>query len=284
MASIDTRTEGTNDLEGTVVVTQRGPVRIHSYVSPAESFLVNTQIVEGPTKLIVFDGQAVMPYAKEVATYLRRLGKPVDRIILSHGHPDHWSGLEVLTAQLPGVPVYAFPRVIEFVRDAGAPMLANLQRKLGDKAASQVTVPTSVLATGTQTIDGIRFDFREILDAEANFQLVARMPEQKVLLAFDLVFAPRDHLFTVQPTFDHWIAILEALKADDGYDTILLGHDHPSDRSALDANIAYLLRAKQIHAEAKDGKAYAEALKAAFPERAQPGWADFSGLILYSKH
>lgn len=271
-------------LEGTVIVTHRGQVKIHSYVSPADSFLVNTQIIEGPNKLVVFDGQATKPYAQEVATYLRRLGKPVDRFVVSHGHPDHWSGLEVLTQQFPGVDVYALPRVTEFVKAAGGAMLGNLQHAFGDKAASQVTLPTRALVPGQQTIDGIRFDFRELVDGEANFQLLALLPEQHVMLAFDLVFAAHDHMFTVQPTFDHWIGILEDLKAAEGYDTVIVGHGPPTDRTAFDANIAYLKRAKVIHSQANDGKTYAQALQAAFPDLHQSGWADFSGMVLYAKH
>ena len=38
------------------------------------------------------------------------------------------------------------------------------------------------------------------------------------------------------------------------------------------------LRPKQ----AASGTSYAQALKAAFPDRLQPGWADFSGLVLFS--
>lgn len=278
--SVHTRAES-GGLAGTVVVTTRGPVKIHSYVSPEDSFLVATQIVEGPTELIVFDGQAVKPYADEVATYVRRLGKPVNRIILSHGHPDHWCGFEVLTTRWPGVPIYALPHVTAFVAAAGAPMLGNLQRAFGEKAASHITLPTRALETGEQTIDGIRFVFSELRDAEANFQLLALMPDQRMMLAFDLVFGPREHLFTVQPTFDQWIAVLERLKGLGGYDIIAVGHGPPTDASAFDANIAYLTRAKAIHAGARDGETYARGLKSAFPDRGQPGWADFSGAILY---
>lgn len=274
----------TADLQGTVIVTQRGQVKVHSYVSPADSFMVNTQIVEGPDKLVIFDGQATKPYAKEVASYVRRLGKPVDRIIVSHGHPDHWSGLEVLKEEFPDVDSYALPHVTQFVEVAGAAMLGNLQRAFGDKAASQVTLPTRPLAVGVQTIAGIRFDFRELVDGEANFQLLALLPDQHVMLAFDLVYAAHDHMFTVQPTFDHWIGILKELEATPGYDTIIVGHGPPTDRSAFGANIAYLKRAKELHSQAKDGKAYAAALKAAFPALQEPGWADFSGMILYAKH
>jgi len=273
-----------NDLKGSVIVTQRGAIKIHTYVSPADSFLVTTQIIEGPSKLIVFDGQALKPYAEEVATYVQRLGKPVDRIILSHGHPDHWAGLEALLERLPETPVYSLAGVTSFVRAAGEQMLGNLRKKFGDKVASQVVLPSRVLHTGAQTIDGIGFDFRELLDGEASIQLVALMPDQKVVLAFDLVFAPGEHVFTVQPTFDHWIGILDGLKALGGYDTIMIGHGRPTGRAAYDATIAYLQRAKQIHAWSKDAKSYADALKAAFPDREQPGWVDFSSMILYAHH
>ena len=83
------------------------------------------------------------------------------------------------------------------------------------------------------------------------------------------------------PNFDHWIGILESLKAIDGYDTIVIGHDAPTDRTAYDATIAYLRKAKEIHAGARDAKAYADALKSAFPGRSQPGWVDFSGRFLF---
>ena len=34
---------------GAILVSQFGPVKIHSYLSPADGFHVNTQIIEGPT-------------------------------------------------------------------------------------------------------------------------------------------------------------------------------------------------------------------------------------------
>ena len=135
---------------------------------------------------------------------------------------------------------------------------------------------------GKQTIAGVRFEFRELLEIESDVQLLALLPDQQVLLAFDLVFAPRDHAFTVAPHFDHWISVLDALKGIEGYDTILIGHDLPTDRSAYDATMAYVRKARECYAQATSGTSYAQALKAAFPDRLQPGWVDFSGLVLFS--
>src|ERR1700682_4752682 len=90
---------------GAILVSQFGPVKIHSYLSPLDGFHVNTQMIEGPTAVVIFDGQLLLPYADEVASYVQGLGKPVDRIILSHEHTDNWSGLQVLTEVFPGARV-----------------------------------------------------------------------------------------------------------------------------------------------------------------------------------
>src|SRR5260370_19433484 len=79
---------------GAILVNQFGPVKIHSYLSPADGLRVNTQMIEGPNAVVIFDGQLLLPYADEVESYVQTLGKPVDRIILSHAHTDHWRGLQ----------------------------------------------------------------------------------------------------------------------------------------------------------------------------------------------
>ena len=271
-----------DDRKGKVVVSDYPNVRVHTYVSPPDGFLVNTQIVEGEASLVLFDGQLLNAYAAEVAAYASRLGKPVEQIIVSHGHPDHWAGLEVLTARFPTASIVALPGVAEQIRTGGQTMLAGLRPAFADKVAAHPTLPTGTLTVGEQTIAGVRFEFRELLDVESDVQLLALMPDQKVLLAFDLVFASRDPAFTVAGHFDHRVSILDDLKGIEGYDTILIGHDLLTDRSGFDATIAYVRKARECYAEAHDGTSYAEALKAAFPDRLQPGWVDFSGRVLFS--
>src|SRR5258707_6215985 len=108
---------------GAILVSQFGPVKIHSYLSPADGVQVNTQMIEGPTAVVIFDGQLLLPYANEVASYVQTLGKP-DRIILSHAHTDHWSGLQVLTERFPYAPVFALDRVAEQLHPKGPARLA----------------------------------------------------------------------------------------------------------------------------------------------------------------
>jgi glyoxylase-like metal-dependent hydrolase (beta-lactamase superfamily II) len=267
---------------GAILVRQFGPVKIHSYLSPADGFQVNTQMIEGPTAVIIFDGQLLLPYADEVASYVQTLGKPVDRIILSHAHTDHWSGLEVLTERFPGARLFALDGIADQLRARGTARLDAFRPIYGDKLATKVTVPTETITEGPQQIDGVTYDFKRFVDGESDLQLAALLPEQKVLMAFDLVFSPNEHAFTVVDHFDHWMIILESLKALQGYDTITIGHDTPVHRSAIDSTITYVKRAKEIHAASADAKTYSESLKAAFPDRRQAGWVDFSASLLYA--
>ena len=91
-------------------------------------------------------------------------------------------------------------------------------------------------------IDGVTYDFKRFVDAELDLQLAALLPEQKVLMAFDLVFSANQHAFTGANHFDHWLIVLELLKALEGYDTITIGHDTPVDRSAIDSTMTYVKR------------------------------------------
>src|ERR1700722_8476187 len=277
-----TKDAAASDRMGAILVSQFGPVKIHSYLSPLDGFHVNTQMIEGPKAVVIFDGQLLLPYADEVASYVQTLGKPVDRIILSHAHTDHWAGLQVLTERFADVRVFALDGVADPIRARGKARLDSFRPIYGDKIATRITVPTETITEGLQRIDGITYDFKRFIDAEADLQLAALLPEQKVLMAFDLVFSPNEHVFTVVDHFDHWMIVLDRLAVLQGYDTITIGHDTPVDRSAIGSTISYIKRAKEIHAASADAKSYSESLKAAFPDRHLASMVDFSAKLLYA--
>src|SRR5258707_15359072 len=44
-------------MKGTVVINAYPTLRVHTYVSPRDGWLVTTPIIEGPEQLAIFDGQ-----------------------------------------------------------------------------------------------------------------------------------------------------------------------------------------------------------------------------------
>lgn len=149
--------------------------------------------------------------------------------------------------------------------------------------AKTPTLPDHDLAVGEATIGGVRFDFERQPDGESDWQTIVRLPDAGVVMAFDLVFPPDTHLFTVANYYDHWIQILQGLKGDaaKGYDTLTIGHGKPVGFDVIDGNISYLRKAKELHAANSTAESYAEALKGAYPGHYGGGWVDFSSLLLY---
>jgi len=51
-------------LKGNVYVSTYGQTKVHSYLSPPDGLMVNTQIVEGRSSVVIFDSQLHLPYAE----------------------------------------------------------------------------------------------------------------------------------------------------------------------------------------------------------------------------
>jgi glyoxylase-like metal-dependent hydrolase (beta-lactamase superfamily II) len=195
---------------------------------------------------------------------------------------DHWSGLSVLTERFPHAPVCTVSGIADYLRSHGQRILDARRPGFGNKIPSRPVIPTGILSEGEITLDGVRTEFTRFVEAESALQLVALMPDLQTLLAFDLVFAPNEHVFTVTSHFESWIGILQGLNRLTGYNRILSGHGEPTDRSAIDATIAYLREGKEVHASTRDPAEYASRMKAIFHDRRHPEWIDLSASLLYS--
>ncbi|MGO7778327.1 MBL fold metallo-hydrolase, partial [Rhizobium johnstonii] len=72
------------------IVRRAGDVRIHTFISAfTDDNIANaTHIIESRNKLVLVDGQFLVPYALQFREYANSIGKEIDRIYLSHRHPD----------------------------------------------------------------------------------------------------------------------------------------------------------------------------------------------------
>ncbi|RLC02043.1 MAG: hypothetical protein DRI57_30455, partial [Deltaproteobacteria bacterium] len=175
---------GETEFDGTTSVVERGGVRIHTYLSDA---LQATHIIESANSLVLVDAQFMAPFAKEFRSYADSLGKPVERVIISHGHPDHFFGLGAAFDDMSDR-IYALEGVRQFIETVGPGMLENMRPRLGDAAPDKIVVPTRVIEPGAETIDGVRYEFERYEDGEASEQLVIRLPDLNILIVQDLAF------------------------------------------------------------------------------------------------
>ncbi|MDP9793763.1 glyoxylase-like metal-dependent hydrolase (beta-lactamase superfamily II) [Catenuloplanes nepalensis] len=252
-----------------MVARTAGDVRIHTFVS---SFTGNnianaTHIVESRNTLVLIDGQFLVPYAKAFREYADSLGKPIDRLYLSHRHPDHWFGLG---AAFDDVPVHALSETASFIQEHGEDSLSD-HWKLGDLAPEHIVVPKEIAEPGATVVDGVTYHLGRVTETEVDFHLTVSLPELGVCFAQDLLYSGT-HLYLTRD-MAHWSTVLEELLTSD-YDLFMPGHGLPADKIEVARNVEYLAAARQAIADGLTGDAFKDFLLRRYPERRCPGIFD----------
>jgi len=206
------------------------------------------------------------PHNEELKHYLESVGKPLNRIIISHGHDHHWVGLEMF----PGVPVYANAETIKEIQEYGDQMLQELKERKGEKLIpyKKVIVPQHVITPGEEQIDGVLFRFiiptQEFLSGFRYGERVifTEFPEQKAIIHHHLAYVG---LHFPPPPIPDRIEMLKQLKAKK-YNWVMAGHGMPLGPEFFDKAVAYYETAQKVIDESPDVKTAKKKLMKAYPD------------------
>lgn len=260
----------------TVTVQEGDGLTVHTLTAPEEVFANSTHILETENSLVLVDTQFLLPNAADFRAYADDLGKPIDRVFISHEHPDHFLGSEVFA----DVPVHALQSVSDAIAANGDAEVAEKQGDFGAEAIAGSYVVPEVVEPGTIEIDGVTMELSEVDDAEAEVQLVIRVPDYGVLVAGDLVYSGV-HLIMAGPA-DTWTVALNDLAADgESYPIVLAGHGVPGDQATIEANVAWLATASELMGTAENADDFEQGLVDAYPDLGMPAAIDFVTPFLF---
>ncbi|MDD2853104.1 MAG: MBL fold metallo-hydrolase [Desulfuromonadaceae bacterium] len=269
-----------NDKNLIINKIQKGPVCIHCCASPDDGERVNAQVVETENKLIIIDTMLMRPYARELRQYADSIGKPIDRVYITHAHPDHWFGMEFFQ----DVKNVSLPETVEEIK-----MMAQLEidfhrSQHGDLITDKMYLPVPDATEGNVEIDGVVFRLHKIVAAEDLFMLAIDLPEVKTLIAQDLIYN-KVHLFVGQRSyegtmcFDGWINALKKFMNEE-YELVLPGHGVPTDASVFLENIHNLEIMRGI-VESSNGENFVQNALEAFPEYGLRSMIEMSAFFLF---
>ena len=242
---------------------------------------VNTHWIETQNGVIVIDVQRDTAHAAEALRAVRALGKPVLAILVTHGHPDHYTGLEQFLAEWPNAHVHASPETIRVI-ETDHYGYHQVVRDLAPKAAPErfVVPDRAIEADATLTIDGVEVVTREMGPSEATGATVYFLPETGDVYTGDLVLN-KMHGFFLEGRSAEILSSIEALRVlFPAATTAHPGHGDPGPFAELvDRGAQYTRVARRLVAEAiADGTAGDEArtnveaaLKARFAGYGVPG-------------
>ena len=104
--------------------------------------------------------------AAQITEGVTKSGKILKTVMISHAHPDHFTGLEVITERFPKAQVVSTANVVADIRQDGPWMLSLLQGELGPQGPKRLVVP-EILAEPSLDIEGSRLDVVEFGEGES---------------------------------------------------------------------------------------------------------------------
>lgn len=252
-------------------------ITVHTYFNP-DLVSVSSYILELEQRLVIVDAQLTYTETKAVLDHARLLKKPIDRVIITHAHPDHYLGIYAYR----NLDIYALQEVADAIKAEGEGARKVFLKNFGEeKAAPEVTVPNKILPEGEFKIEGTSFVVSKFTQHESEISSVILLPEQEILVAGDLVYN-KTHLFPGHNHFADWKASLKKLRRLK-FQYILPGHGEISQgKRVVRENINYISRAMKLLK--KDGmtlEKYKSGLASAYPDHRSQVLIDFGAYGIF---
>ncbi len=217
-----------------------GKLTVQSYTASTDGFGVgvSSHLILGPTEAILVDGQLYRSDADAVVELVRASRKKLTTVFLTHAHPDHFMGLDVIRTAFPDATFVSVPGVVaDFAASAPATFQA-LKSKLGPAVADQL-VTLAALAEPALSIDGEPVEVTEVASpGESAHAAMLALPTESAAITGDLVYRGV-HLYLGECTSSGWKSDLDAL-ATRQFKTLYPGHGPAGDATALQATAGYL--------------------------------------------
>lgn len=141
-------------MPGAGQAAEPAPLMLKTYNPGAESlFPVSSTLVVGKTESVLIDAQFQRNDAEAVLAMIRKSVVPLKTIYISHGDPDFYFGLDVITDAYPRAKVLASPATIDHIRKTLDKKISYWGPILGKNAPVRTMVPDG-LDGDTIKIDG----------------------------------------------------------------------------------------------------------------------------------
>jgi len=194
---------------------------------------VRAYVVELESSVVVVDATLALSSAAELRSLAESFGKPLEAVLLTHGHPDHYTGL----AKFPHVPRFASQGCLEFAQREDIAKAGVAKSYLGDDYPDERLFPDNIVQDGEGvTLGGVTFTFTDLGPAESDSDGMWVFEKEGVKHAFvgDTV-ANRCHCFFRDGHSAQWLKALDRLESEfDASTRLFLGHaSTPPDVTAI---------------------------------------------------
>lgn len=225
------------------MATQKGAtpaLSIQCFTSSEPGAWSNSYLISGMSEAILFDVFMLRDDAAHIAEEITKSKKTLTTVMISHAHPDHFMGLDIITEAFPQARIVSTQNVVADIKSDGPWMFSMLQGKLGPAGPKRLVIPETVAKTALG-IEGIQMEVVEFGEGESKHTAAVYIPALKAFLSADLVYN-NAHLYLQEKHLDSWLTRLDELEryAKDKVLTIYPGHGSAGGLELIPGTRAYL--------------------------------------------
>jgi glyoxylase-like metal-dependent hydrolase (beta-lactamase superfamily II) len=216
---------------------------IHRVTSSPQGALVNAYLIETEDGVVAIDSLLTVSDSRTLRRRLETLGKPLQAVLLTQSHPDHYGGLTELVAG-DDVPIIAPQGVHDTIRRDDEVKDQILRPMFGEQWTHHRTFPNTTISDGESvTFGGVTITVIDLGPSESphDSPWVLADDDRTAVFLGDQIY-DHMHCYLADGFFTEWLANIDRLaKRFDGHDPVFhIGHGGPVGREGWDRQRRYI--------------------------------------------
>ncbi|MBA3458175.1 MAG: MBL fold metallo-hydrolase [Deltaproteobacteria bacterium] len=214
------------------------------YTASPTGFLVNSTLIQGEKEAILIDAQFSLADAHRLVAVIMESKKTLTTVYITHSHPDHYFGLNVIKQAFPKVKVVTLATSLGEIKKTWKGSVKQWGSMYGALVPTKPMLP-AVQKAMTLTLEGATIEIRGTVQGDSSDNTYVWIPSTKTVITGDIVFAGV-HPWTRETNPEKrkaWIKTLDDITAL-APTTVIAGHKDPKakdDLSAVKATKDYLI-------------------------------------------
>ena len=221
------------------MTTTSSEVRVHRY--SAAAMPVNAYLVETPRGVVVIDTTLTVSDGLALRRRVEEIGKPLQAVLVTHAHPDHYGGAVELIGR-DEIPFVAAEGVAAVIRRDDEVKEQIIRPMFGEEWPRERRFPDQTATDGqTLSFDGVPFTLLDLGPGESPHDSVWLVGEDRMTaFAGDSAYEHM-HCYLADGYWEPWLANIARLRSElSPAARVHFGHGEPRSSAPFDWQETYI--------------------------------------------